>query len=140
MLGLFAVTEQMLPMQDHTCLRGSEAAIDRKLLSERPMLEEGSIVVLEQVSCSSPEEVQPAQELPSLPSIRGEMQAGGSCDTQHSRYFRAGQDSKYAGLASCLDVYRGCHQGVVVPLFSSMSLSEWDHRRATSLHLQSLLL
>ncbi len=36
-------------VQDPTCLCGSEAAIDRKLLGERRVLEEGSLVVLEQV-------------------------------------------------------------------------------------------
>ncbi|CAL5222566.1 g4949 [Coccomyxa viridis] len=37
-------------LKDPTCLCGSQAAIDRKLLGERRVLEEGSIVVLEQVS------------------------------------------------------------------------------------------
>ena len=43
------VAMPMCCLQDPSCLCGSEAAIDRKLLGEGKMLEEGSIVVLEQV-------------------------------------------------------------------------------------------
>lgn len=44
------LAKQMLCVQDPTCLCGSEASINQKLLGERTLLEEGSIVVLEQVS------------------------------------------------------------------------------------------
>ena len=47
---MWMVAKQIFCVQDPTCLCGIEACINKKLLGERRMLEEGSIVVLEQAS------------------------------------------------------------------------------------------
>ena len=46
----YTAAMQICCVQDPTCLCGTEAAIDQKLFCEHKGLEEGCIVVLEQVS------------------------------------------------------------------------------------------